>query len=342
MYSVTLTPGHYSLDSLVAALTQAMNNQIPRHGQAGVPQFFQIQANADTNQIAFLQLQLSATLPANPLAQTAGSTTVVVTQPAHGLAAGATLVLLGAGALDGQYLVTQVLTADTYTITTPTAAASTASTGGSSVQIGTPLAFQFLFGSYSDTLGPMLGFPGENSSETLPAGSYLQQNVLNVQTVTPGYPTVVQVDRALLRPGDQVVLLGAQVTPVPRSLVVRVIAVSAANTVYLDLNSQSIQLTGLGTDIVTVYWPTNAQQQALYGFNQIQTMATGSVAGTIDVTTQWNHTLVAGQQVYLSGTNSQPSLDGYHVVLASDAQQRFSIAGPSLTQHGTQGLLAHD
>ncbi len=113
------------------------------------------------------------TLAANPISTTNGSTTVTITQAAHGLATGASVTLAGvAGAINGipaaELNATHTITvtgANTYTITTTTAATSTATGGGALV---TAFANTSGAGTITNTTRPFVGNVLDATSATTP------------------------------------------------------------------------------------------------------------------------------------------------------------------------------
>lgn len=119
-------------------------------------------------------LRDSGTLGANPFATTNGSAVVTVTDTSHGLTAGDAVHFSGATAvagitIDGEYTVTTVVDANSYTITHTSNANATTSGGGASVAYEYEITPGRQYGGYG--LGFGIGTYGSGTYGTARSGS---------------------------------------------------------------------------------------------------------------------------------------------------------------------------
>jgi hypothetical protein len=152
-------------------------------------------------------LRATATGLSNPFATTNGSTTVTVTDSAHGAQAGDFVLFSGASAVGGitadalnrttGYQVTSYVDANTYTITVDTAATST-TTGGGTVtaqyEIGVGLAAYSAGNGWGAGVwnGPVLGTNSTTLTGTSPILLDDNDTTINV-TSTSGFPATGKV-----------------------------------------------------------------------------------------------------------------------------------------------------
>ena len=193
VYSITLTPGSYSSESLETEIRTRMN-QIKRKNGTGDYHYFDVSLNRETNVVEFIS-QTIQYLNNNPFASVDDSGVVTVTATGHGFSTGDTVFIYGAfsfsglpsAEVNGEHTVVQVINSNSFTIELQTKAIATTSGGGNLVRIGKLAPFQLQFGSETDVIANNIGFLKENSSERIKtAVDFIKNtNLISVRTVSP-------------------------------------------------------------------------------------------------------------------------------------------------------------
>ena len=193
VYSITLTPGSYSSESLETEIRTRMN-QIKRKNGTGDYHYFDVSLNRETNVVEFIS-QTIQYLNNNPFASVDDSGVVTVTATGHGFSTGDTVFIYGAfsfsglpsAEVNGEHTVVQVINSNSFTIELQTKAIATTSGGGNLVRIGKLAPFQLQFGSETDVIANNIGFLKENSSERIKtAVNFIKNtNLISVRTVSP-------------------------------------------------------------------------------------------------------------------------------------------------------------
>ncbi|KAJ3085725.1 hypothetical protein HK102_013886 [Quaeritorhiza haematococci] len=347
VYSVSVNTGTYRIDTLQAALTNALNNVgVKRRNGAGIPHYFDITVNIDTDQVSFASL-ITQPCPTNPIRTTKGSGTIIVAQPNHGYTNYQRVHVIGVKgivggipntALNGNFTVT-VDDLDQFRYEIGFAATETVTGRGPYVSTGREAGFKFLFGEYTDTIGDVLGFPTENSSVTIPFPNPLFTVSLEIQGIIPGTPTLIRCDGHPLRVNDTIKLYQVHLTPSiydnDRNGVFQVVDVPDLDHFAINfVSSNVITFDGasIGTRIFGVTFPQ-------HGFNRIVDIR--SYGGHMAVTTLLNHQRSPGDTVNISRSNSEPSIDGTHVILATPSPDVMILSG-TVNRTGYDGIFAAD
>ncbi|KAJ3064232.1 hypothetical protein HK102_008251, partial [Quaeritorhiza haematococci] len=90
----------------------------------------------------------------------------------------------------------------------------------------------------------------------------------------------------------------------------------------------------VGTRILGVTFPQ-------HGFNRIVNIRNYGQQ-RLSITTLLNHRRSPGDTVIISRSNSEPSIDGEHIILATPSPDMFVIEGPGVTRPGFDGIFAAD
>lgn len=170
VYKTTLRTGSYVLSSLQSEMTDAM--RLIKRSNPSKPyyHYFVITLDIDTDVVTFVSLILSQ-LKVNPLTTIINTGVITVAATSHGFSTGDEVYILGAtvtagipsNTLNGFHKIT-VLNSNTFQYEVNINASESLMGGGNTVQTGTSAPFQFLFGEYSNTVAPNIGYPIENSS----------------------------------------------------------------------------------------------------------------------------------------------------------------------------------
>ena len=120
------------------------------------------------------------------------------------------------------------------------------------------------------------------------------------------------------------------VTSVPSNTTLQV-SVSAGS--YYTLTNVNQGLVNLGTGLLTMVMPN-------HGFNEVVSIGTGT---SVSIVTLLPHGLSSGSTVYISGTNSTPSIDGFYTVSSVTNSLTFVITfSGGVTVSGNSGILARN
>jgi hypothetical protein len=178
IYKACITPGNYvsiTCDcSELRTIQDEIKNQISGINTfiASVPHEWIVDVDTQTNIVRILSID-SVSLQVNPLMTQAATNIITVIHQNHGFSSGEIVTILGsesvggipASALNGEHSIT-VIDSDTYTFRVSAIASFTDTGGGGNVTAGKDRPFQLLF-SNKDTVGEILGFPQQDSSEPL-------------------------------------------------------------------------------------------------------------------------------------------------------------------------------
>jgi hypothetical protein len=137
----------------------------------------------------------------NPLATTSGTGLITVTAPAHGYKTNDYIYMYGisttagipANTLNGFHLITVIgLLGDTFSYEVNIQASATlTNVGGNTVQTGEKAPFQLLWGENSNTLAQNIGYPLEDSSESINTNIQSLQNFYQM-TINTTVPTIFE------------------------------------------------------------------------------------------------------------------------------------------------------
>lgn len=231
-YTADLDPGNYKAvacecdeATLGEAIEEKVNN-INRF-QSGTPHQFIVDIDPQTNIVRFLSVE-SVGLAIDPITTAVGTNIVSVSQPGHSFNVGDNVTITGSTGVGGitattlnQEHIIQSTTTDTYTIRVTQIANATTSGGGANVFSGQNKPMKLLF-SNIDSIGRILGFPQQDSSEQI--GNDIDfididPPDLSVTPIDedPGMPGTVparirSINHGLV-PGDEILVLNTDTIP---------------------------------------------------------------------------------------------------------------------------------
>jgi hypothetical protein len=162
--------------------------------------YFVVSLDITTDIVSLTSLILTQ-LPNNPLSATIGTGTIIVNAPNHGYSNNQQIYLTGAttfAGINANYLIgffyITVLNSNSFSITVPINAGTTALGGGNTVNSGLPAPFQLLWGdagvpgtSNTYTIAQNIGYPLENSSVQINTNISALRNIYQmiITTTTP-------------------------------------------------------------------------------------------------------------------------------------------------------------
>ena len=203
-----------------------------------------------------------------------------------------------------------------------------------------------LWGSSSNTCADILGFLDEDSNVINPVVNPLTTYTIPIGDAVILAPNQVQITASNhgLAPGEQVRIVNLNTKPNTygadgRGTLVTVLAVDTPDSFVCNLPVIFIDLTSLpvayvGTSIITFNYVS-------HGFNQINSVTRDtSNSALAAVQTTLPHLLMAGDVVFLGGSNSLPSLLGRYTVQNVPSSTVFTVnPGSPITQIGTRGII---
>lgn len=192
IYTVSLRIGSYNLSTLQTELQSKMS-LIKRRNGTGDFHSFNVSLDNDTDKVKFISVTLQY-LENNPFSSVLGSGIITVSAIGHGFISGDTVFISGASTfagisssiLNSEHILTRINN-DQFTIEINIKASDTVEGGGNLIKLGTQAPFQFLFGEYTDSISPIIGFPNENSSQRIDTeiSSIKNINIIEIETVNP-------------------------------------------------------------------------------------------------------------------------------------------------------------
>lgn len=362
-YRVALRPGSYDLEALAEEMTAALKTVRRRGGAENAPNHvFIVETNIETDYVSFASL-IAQPADRQPITTVAGSSKITFTQENHGYRSGERVHILGvqnyvggipASDINGAYIITRV-DDNTFSFEVQAFALATGKGGGSLISTGRESPFQFQFGTCANPLADLIGFPVENSSQTLTSmdGLYMVEDplttvVLEVTGVIPGTPfTQIVSPEHGLNAGDRIFLYNVFVTPSfyendRHKGIFEVFAVASPDVFLIKYASERVSDVSnafVGTQVIQMYFPN-------HGFNRIVNIEQQGVNNVL-ITTLYDHGFTALSTVRIAESNSEPSIDGHYVVTPVDSDS-FTISGADpmsplvVDSPGYKGILAAD
>lgn len=230
IYNAPLTPGNYvALDCNCGETT--IQDEIEQKVASvntysdGTPTQFLVDIDTRTNLVTITSIK-SDLLEVDPLVTRAGTNIVLVNHTAHGFdettnnvatILGATSVGgIPASQLNNSHTIENIIDANSYEIRVNTIAGFTATGGGSNVSSGVQKPMKLLF-SNVDTIGSILGFPQQDSSDPLSREiEFIQTDPddLSGNPTNPGEnPARIQTVNHGLVPGDTILISDTTTIP---------------------------------------------------------------------------------------------------------------------------------
>jgi hypothetical protein len=358
VYTVSCIPGSYTLDTLNTEMTNLLkipfrhNGQTDSSGNPAVRHAFIVTTSDDTDAVTFTSIITESSV-VDPIRTVANSTTVFFGQADHGYHTGDTIYIIGvvgvigglqASDFSGGFEIT-VIDVDTFSFVVNTPATTDATGGGTLTKCGKQAPYQFLFGDGGHPIADAIGFPVQNSSTSVTAVNPITTMVVPIVTIVPGINVVeiVSPNHGFLI-GDSVYLYNFNVTPsiyenVHIKGVFSVASIPSPDVFTIIYNIDHISDVSrayIGTRIFTMTWPG-------HGFNRvvdIEPLVTGGTA----VTTLFDHGFdpATTTSVRLSGTNSVPSVDGFHRHMVISGSDTVTLPDVTVTTPGFTGILTSD
>lgn len=361
VYSTYCTPGSYNLTTIQTELTAQLKTNRRRGGQldadGNLPlrHLFIVDVSQETDKISFTSIVPQNT-PTNPITTSSGTTRIVFQQPDHGYKTGERVHIIGVQGImgglqgndiNGSYLVTK-LSENSFSFEITTVAQGTATGGGSLIRTGRESPFQFLFGTHHNVIADILGFPVENSSETI---SNTDPITSNIKIITGCIPepnqTIIIAPEHKLQVGDRVYLHNFEVTPSVYEneiykgtfTISQVPSPDTFTIPYVIEHISDIDDAYVGTQTFSMFFP-------FHGFNRIVGIEQVG-PNLVQITTLLDHYFDEKSTVRITGSDSVPSIDGFFHVQPLDSDT-FTISSTDLdnpvvvSTPGHQGLMTTD
>jgi Glycine rich protein/F5/8 type C domain len=234
IYDACITPGNYVATKCQCderTIQEEIQEQVSKVNifQSGSPHQFIVTVDEQTNHVEIQSIS-SVPLEVNPITTEAGTNVIIVTQNNHGYVTedeGVTSVtILGstsvggipASAINKDHFIQKVIDDNSFEIRVTTIAGSTETGGGANVTSGTTRPIKLLF-SNVDTIGSILGFPQQDSSECLATNiDFINPAPINLETgntdVIPGtVPAWICSDDHDLAVGDEIFIMDTDTIP---------------------------------------------------------------------------------------------------------------------------------
>jgi hypothetical protein len=346
VYSVSLRPGSYTLNSIQTEIVSKMN-YVKRQYGLGDYHEFSVNLDPDTDIVTFALLK-NTYLGNNALSLTENSNIVNVFHQSHGFNTGQIVTLTGikdsggisSSILNGTFTIT-VIDSDNYQYEVNQRATQTlTSTGGNSIYSGTYSNFKFLWFDNTGTIEDNLGFFNQNSCIKINTTDPLSTVVYNITNITTDLnlnTTTFEIGAHMIDVGYRVRISGLESNPDLynnfHTVVSRTSTEITINTSLSFLNPEQNN-PQVFTELINV----NLEN---HGFNQI-TDIQNIGPNMLEITTQINHNFVVGQKVYINYTNSVPPINGYYTIPSGGISgfKKFYIPFTGgITSSGNLGFL---
>lgn len=239
IYDAKITPGNYvvtqcqcndklmqtEIETKVAGVNvfEKPDPANPNQFIGGGPHQFIVTIDEQTNLVSIQSIN-SVTLDVNPISTQAGTNKVTISQTNHGFTEGESITILGATSvggipaanINGEHTI-EIIDENTYQYTVPIISTFTQTGGGANVTAGNDRPIQLLF-SNLDTIGHILGFPQEDSSDPLAQEiQFIDTSPIDLATMMPTLPGEVpawiQSDGHDLIPGEDILIMDTDTIP---------------------------------------------------------------------------------------------------------------------------------
>ena len=341
-YTADLDPGNYTAldcDCNTRTLSQEIEEKVSNINRfvEGAPHQFVVDIDPRTNIVRFLSIE-SAQLAVNPLTTAVGTNVIVISQPGHPFAVNDVVTITGsngvggitAAALNREHVIQEVTT-DTYTIRVTQIATSSTSGGGANVLAGENKPIKLLF-SNIDSIGRILGFPQQDSSEQVAVNiefididpADLEANTTPPTLNSPGtVPARIQAANHGLVPGDEILFVDTDTIP----------SINGIQTVTKVITEDQFEI-GVPIKVVNNQTTTNNTilgqicQSLDTQFTSVTNLTT-QIEGNIQTTSP--HNFDAGDTVFFGNvvgglTTMNTPVNGIQVVNSDLSLSSFDIA----------------
>lgn len=335
IYDVTLRTGSYIASTLSSEIENKMS-LVKRENKDGNYHYFDISLDISTDVVTFTSLTLTELLN-NPFITTKGTGNIYIKLPADNTIMaqfnqGDTIYILGAKTFAG--IPTNVINTSHVIISINPSSyllqieininASESLTsinggGGNTVKIGKLAPFQLLFGEKSKTISQNIGYPLENSSESVNIHIENMEDFYQVQ-ITLDTPHNFQQNFDFI--GQICTINGSSTTP----------DIDGVKTITRIINSNTI--------LISVNTPLTIESllsgQLTFGINTYNiTEIVNYNINTVLITSKTPHFLnfsnILSTQITLYNTNTVPSFDGLNTLYGIVSPTKFVIPGNLLS-----------
>lgn len=356
IYTAAINTGSYRMATIQTELDSKLNNvSNKRRGGQGFAHYYIVDMNEDTDYVGFTSI-LATSAPTNAVQTISGSSTIIINQPAHGYNNGERIHIIGvrgivggiqSSYINGAYNVTVGSgDPDRFSFEIAQVATENADAGGTLIKTGREADWQMLNGQFSDTFADKLGFRSENSSVDISQINPLTSVIVPISNIIPGAVTTIEANNHGLKTGDRVFLGNVYINPSIYAderyrgvfTVSAVPNVNSFEIAYRTTSINNINEAYVGTQRLTMYFPN-------HGFNRIVSITKPQVNyDVIEISTLLDHGLETGDGVYLSGTDSIPSIDGYHENIRKVDNDTFEVTIEDIQwiSGGINGRLTKD
>jgi hypothetical protein len=362
VYSAELLVGSYTFTAIQAECVDRLN-VIKRHnnersfeGTTAPFHFFKMDIIDESDYVNFTSI-IAKLAPVNPITTVSGDSRVIFQFPDHGFDDKELIHIIGVrGILGGiqsskfnsSFEIT-VINVNSFEFNISDIFIGDVTGGGSLVKAGREADFQLLMGYYNDeygntfnaanneTVGDVLGFRLENSSDTIQLVEIEidPQSLVETEKITEILDPITSVSLVItavntskvlgtrnttqivsinhgLQPGDRIYLNHFQVTPSVYTSerhrgTFEVFSVPSPDIITIRWYTEhitDISNAFIGTQIMRMNYPG-------HGFNRIVEIIE-TAANVISITTLFPHGFETGFSIRLKNTNSVPNMDGYY------------------------------
>lgn len=324
VYKTSLHTGSYVVNTLQTEIGKQLK-LVKRENNFGDFHYFLVNLDINTDVVTFTSLILTQ-LPNNPFTTVAGTGVISVNAPSHGYTTGQVIYFIGAvnsAGITGTEINDAhsiiVINDDTFQFETVTKANTSGSAGGGNTKTGKLAPFQLLYGEYSGTIAPKIGFLNENSSQQLVVNITSMQN-LYLAHITMSTPHGINVDSI----GTLCSINGSNTSP----------SIDGNKTIIQILSSNSI-IVSINSPLIV---PSINNGQITIGAN---TFDVSSIENFINDTilveffTAHRYTpLDSGKKISLFNTTTTPIFDGENTIFSVISDTRLVLYGKLLPSGG--------
>jgi hypothetical protein len=228
IYNAPLTPGNYVAQDCNCGektIQEEIQERVAgvNHYKDGTPATFLVDIDTRTNIVTIQSIE-SSILELNPLATQVATNILTVTHVNHGFSVGDKVTILGAtsvgdvpeGQLNKTHTVETIIDVNTFEVRINAIASSTSVGGGSNVTSGIEKPMKLLF-SNVDTIGKILGFPQQDSSDPLSKNiEFIDTDPVDsfgLPTVAGKVPAQIKTTNHRLIPGDTILISDTNTIP---------------------------------------------------------------------------------------------------------------------------------
>lgn len=192
IYKIELTPGSYDSVKIASEIETKINLVKRSNGEF---HYMTVDVNNRTDIFTFSNYNIQKLLPSS-ISTVLGSNFITVNQVSHSFKNGEIVYIenitrlggIPSESLNGLFTVVNA-TLNSFQYETNSTASQTSSGGGNSVIIGKQMPFRFLFDSENTLIQYNIGFPNEDSAESIGSQNPISTNVLNVSSFENNIPT---------------------------------------------------------------------------------------------------------------------------------------------------------